>query len=67
MTVYEFDHQFNVAGKNYKVVDATKPGYRQNEVTMLEAGRSVVTDRFGDKEVVGFDIAGKNWLWLYVK
>ena len=51
----------------YRVVDATKQTCMTKPVILVEAGRSVIVERFADREVVGYGIASKTTMILYVK
>lgn len=66
MTVTEFV-KLDMGGYMYKVVDARQNGYLTKPDILIEAGKSVVRKNFPDSEVVGFDIATKRSLYLYIK
>lgn len=51
----------------YRVIDASKQGYMTSPVTLIEADRNVVGDRYGDNDLVGFTPIGKNKMALYVR
>ena len=66
MTVAEFT-KLDAAGTMFAIVDATKTGYMHHEHIEIEAGKDVVRQMFGDKEVVGYEIKTKRAMYLYVK
>lgn len=51
----------------YRVIDANKQGYMTSPVTLIEADKNVVRDRYGDSDLVGFAPIGKNKIALYVQ
>lgn len=66
MSVCDFT-KIDKHGLMYRLVDATKQPCMTKPVILEEAGRSVIVERFGDREVVGYGIASKTTMILYVK
>lgn len=66
MTVTEFT-KLDKGGLMYKVVDARQNGYLTKPDILIDGDKNVVKKNFPDSEVVGFDIATKKSLYLYIK
>ena len=66
MTVKDFI-KLEKSGATFRVVDATKVGYMTKPTIIIEAGRSVVADRFGDWELIGFSAERKQIVEIYVR
>lgn len=54
-------------GVVYRLVDANRIGYMLHPYILIEADRNVVIKEYGEYEVVGFEIASKKTLILYIK
>lgn len=65
MKVKEF---INLGGGSwYQLVDATRGGYMTSPHILIEADRNVVSERYGDKEIVHIEAIKKGTIRLFVK
>lgn len=51
----------------FRIVDASKVGYRTRMEVEYEADKNAVTSWYGDWSVVGFEAVGKNKTVIYAK
>lgn len=66
MTVTEFTKLCN--GDNYfAIVDANRQGYVSTPRVLIEGGKNVARQYYGDREVIGFDVKTKKTILLYTK
>lgn len=66
MNVTEFT-KLSVGNELFRIVDADKQGYMSNPFILVEADKNVVRERFGNRFVIGFEIATKKCIILYTK
>ena len=66
MNVTEFT-KLSVGNELFRIVDADKQGYMSSPFVLVEADKNVVRERFGNRSVIGFEIATKKCIILYTK
>lgn len=65
MNVTDFT-KLDSAGCLYRLVIAEGIGWASNRKVEVEADKNVIRERYGDREVVGFEIATKRSMYLFV-
>ena len=67
MTVNEFITMESSGEPMYRVVDASLKGYKSCPKVLYEADRNMVRELYGSYNLVGFEVATKKTIVLYVK
>lgn len=65
MKVKEFI-SFEKSGAMFVVIDADMTGYMSNPKVLTIADRNVVSDNYGDAELIGFSSAASRRINLYI-
>ena len=66
MTVAEFV-KLDVSGMLFRIVDADRNGYMTHPYILLEGDKNVITQWYGEYEIVGFEGVSKRTIMLYIK